>query len=116
MPHVRLEVTENMPEAGRAHEFLPGLVELLSGFETVTPSAVKSNLTIHRHWAMGEGAMRGYAHVEVLLLEGRSDELLKRVADTFHLRMLELFAESVRTGQGNATVEVRDMRSITYRK
>ncbi len=116
MPHIQLETTSNLPENERIGEVLRALAEEFSRYETVLPESVKVHHHLCESWAMGEGAPEGFAHCEISVLGGRSDDLRVRMADGMASKMRELFAESILADRVAVSLELREMNPKTYRK
>ncbi len=116
MPHIVLETTSDLLENDRIPDLLEALVEELCAHDTVTPAAVKAYHGLRMNWHMGPGAPRGFAHCEVRLLAGRSEELRARIADAMQARLRSLLSQSLADGVVSVTLEVREMDAFTYRK
>ncbi len=113
MPHIHLQTTSNLGEIGDA---LFRLVEVLSGFETIDPKAVKAYHTLREVWVMGAGACPGFIHCEVGLLTGRSLALRQSIGVAFERALQSVFSESIGSGLAKITVEIREMDIDTYRR
>ncbi|CAN5436568.1 hypothetical protein BH11ARM2_BH11ARM2_31280 [soil metagenome] len=116
MPHIHLQTSADLHENGDVPQILQRLVETLSVIESVKPAAVKAYHTLRSNWIVGEGHPEGFAHVEVAVLEGRSEAWRVGVADAMFAAMLECFAMSLEGGDVAATPEVREMAGATYRR
>jgi len=116
MPHIHLQTTTNIGDATPIPVALASLVELLSGFETIQPEAIKAYHTLRETWHMGAGAKPGFIHCEVALLTGRSEALRQEISVAFEKRLLELFSNAIEAGLAKTTVEVREMDAATYRR
>ena len=116
MPHVRLETTADLPENADVIDILDSLVATLCSFETIGAPGVKASHTMHRQWVQGAGAAPGFVHLEVALLAGRPPELLARIADGMDGKLREHFAASLESGEAKATMELRQMDPVLYRK
>lgn len=116
VPHIHLQTTADLHENGDIPEILARLVEVLSGFETVSPAAVKAYHTLRPNWAVGEGHPEGFAHAEVMVLAGRPEELRVRIADGMFAALRDCFATGLEGGEVGVTLEVREMAAATYRK
>lgn len=116
MPHLVLETTSNLAGNANLPEILAALVERLASFPSVDAASIKAYHTLRPVWAMGEGASEGFAHLEVRLLTGRSDELRTEIANGLMAVLAEAFTDSVECAEAGLTLEVREMDRLTYRK
>lgn len=116
MPHIRLETTADLPENADVVDILDSLVATLCSFETIGAPGVKGSHSMHRQWVQGEGATPGFVHLEVAILSGRPPELVARIADGMYAKLREHFAASLEAGEAKATMELRQMDPVTYRK
>lgn len=116
MPHILLETTADLVENAHVPDILEALVAKLSTFESIDSKSIKSYHTLRSVWAMGEGAPTGFAHCTVAILQGRSPELRKAIADGIYAVLQEQFADSRNANEASLTLEVREMDPLTYRK
>lgn len=116
MPHLKLDMSDGLPEASRLPEILARLAADFSALPTIDPAGLKCYSLTRPHVVMGEGARPGFIHLEVALMDGRSEEMLDQIADAMLATMESLFAESVSAGKAGITVEVRPMLRKHYRK
>lgn len=116
MPHILLRTSADLVENVDVPDILASLVETLASFETVGSADIKAYHELHPHWAMGEGAPCGFAHLQVSLLSGRDETLLKTIGDGLYARMKQLFATSIEAGEIKPTLEIRQMPKPLYWK
>lgn len=116
MPHIHLETTPGLVEAGRTPEILRALVARLSSFPTIGAHGVKAYVTVYDPFAIGEGGAPGFVHLRVEILDGRGPSLVQEMADGMYAELKARFAESLADGAAKATMELRQMASPTYRK
>ncbi|MBS1707094.1 MAG: hypothetical protein JSS65_00050 [Armatimonadetes bacterium] len=116
MPHVVLEVTDNLPEAAEVGPLLAELAKAIGGIESVDPKAVKVYANVRQHWAMGQGASPGFCHLTICVLSGRPLELRRQMADRLYSVLRSHFSRSLASGLASSTLEVREMDAQTYRK
>lgn len=116
MPHIHLFTSANLVENVDIPDILRSLVDELSRQDTVEPSAVKAYHSLFHTWAMGEGAQPGFAHCSVSILEGRPEDLRRRIADAMFACLNEVFRASQNAKEANLTLELREMDKATYRK
>ncbi len=116
MPHLKLDATRNVLELDEVPQILGELVVELCRHETMDAASVKAYFREHSVWAMGEGARRGFVHLEVALLDGRPVELKRAIAEGIRGVIERCFARSLAAGLVGVTIEVRDMDRATYVK
>lgn len=116
MPHIHLQTTANLGGSEAIPTVLASLVELLSGFETIQPEAIKAYHTLREAWHMGAGAKPGFINCEVALLTGRSMPLRQSIGIAFEKRLKEFYAPAIEADLAKITVEVREMDAETYRR
>ncbi|MFI5385029.1 MAG: 5-carboxymethyl-2-hydroxymuconate Delta-isomerase [Fimbriimonadales bacterium] len=116
MPHIILETTADLFENAHIPDILEGLVDRLSGFESIDPQAVKAYHTLRSNWCMGRGAPAGFAHCTVGLLEGRSDELKQAISNGMYEELRSHFSTSLENNEVSLTLELREFDAQTYRK
>lgn len=116
MPHILLRTSADLVENVDVPDILAELVATFASFETVNAADVKAYHEMHTHWAMGQGAPSGFAHLQVSLLSGRDETLLKQIGEGLYARMKTLFAASIEAGEINPTLEIRQMPKPLYWK
>jgi len=121
MPHLILEHSDNVALPDPVHDLLADLHACLEQTAGVDPSGCKSRVYGSRIYFIGDGDAEmsehgAFVHLQVSLLEGRTDEE-KSVVSTACLALLKLAFLS-----GNAdldlqiTVDVRDLNRAAYAK
>ncbi len=116
MPHIHLQTTSDLEENANLPDILEALTSALAAQESIPSASIRAFHTLRSVWQMGEGAPEGFAHCEVAILEGRSLELRKKIAQAVIQVMREEFAESLAAGQAGVSVEVRQMERETYER
>jgi len=116
MPHLKLDVSNNVLVQTEIQDVLRALVDELSRHETIDSASVKAYVREHSVWAMGQGARSGFIHLEVAILEGRPPDLKQRIAQGLRKVLEQTFAEPLELGVAGLTIEVRDMERATYIK
>lgn len=91
------------------------LVTEFCQIETVDPASVKAYFQ-HSEWFVGgEGAPRGFVHLTICVLSGRSPEILRSMSERLY-QVGELLLAGQLAEPVSWTVEVREMDRDTYRK
>ena len=116
MPHIRLECSANVAQEDQLAPLFASLVDILAGFDTITPSAIKAYGAVRYAWAMGEGARPGFIHCEIALLTGRNAALRTEIGAAIADYLERHFASEIASGKAGVTVEVREMDALTYQK
>jgi 5-carboxymethyl-2-hydroxymuconate isomerase len=116
MPHIHLHTSADLVENVDLPDILRELADELSRQESIDSKAVKAYHSLHQTWAMGEGAPNGFAHCRISLLEGRPEDLRKRIAEAMYSRLKACFESTVRSGEASLTLELLEMDAATYRK
>ncbi len=116
MPHIVLETTADLPENANIPDILEGLTAKLSNFDSIDSASVKAYHTLRSNWSMGEGAPPGFAHCTVGIMQGRSVELRKQIADGMYQEMRSHFSMSLESNEVALTLELREFDRDTYRK
>ena len=116
MPHIYLETTSDLEENAKLPDILEALTINLSKHDSIPSKSIKAYHTLRSVWVMGQGAPAGFAHCEVAILQGRSLEQRKKIAESMMAVMREEFAESLEAGLASVTLEVREMDRDTYQK
>jgi 5-carboxymethyl-2-hydroxymuconate isomerase len=116
MPHIILETTADLFENAHIPDIIEGLVNKLSGFDTIDSKAIKAYHTLRSNWHMGEGAPAGFAHCTVGILAGRPLELKKAIAQGMYEEMRSHFTMSLENNEVSLTLELREFDAETYQK
>lgn len=116
MPHLQLHTSPDLIENVDIADLLADLCRTFCEFESIEAKAVKAYHTMHSNWSMGAAQPSGFAHLTILLLEGRSPELIESLGAKMHAEMKRLFAQSVALGEIIPTVELREMPKSRYWK
>lgn len=116
MPHIHLETTTNVLENKHIERILSALVDQLSEFETIDPSAIKAYYTLRDPYLTGRGAKPGFVHCTIQILTGRPDTLRKLIAESMFQHLEVRFQESLSQGLAGITLELREMDRETYMK
>lgn len=116
MPHIHLETSSDLSENDKIPDILEALTRKLSGFDTISSSAVKARHSLRSVWCTGEGAPAGFVHCTVAILAGRPLELRQAIAFGMVETLKEQFRESTESGEAGLTLELREMAAETYHK
>jgi len=114
MPHIILETTADLPENSDIPQILEALVETLTRFETIQSQTIKAYHHLKSNWAMGEGAPAGFAHVEICILAGRTEEIKAKICAGMYETLCTHFGQSLRSEEASITLELREMDPQTY--
>ena len=90
MPHVIVEHSSDMD----VKALLPELHQLVAGFESVKPEAVKTRAQTYGFHTVAGDNHTSFIHIEFRLLEGRSVELKRSFNETL-FRTAKVFAENL---------------------
>lgn len=116
MPHLRLEVTNNILEIEQLTQILEELVACLSHQPTVASQSVKAYCQVWERYAVGENHPPGFVHLTVQVLDNRSDEVLTQICDALEACLGRSFQASRQAGLVGLTLETRLMKGDLYRK
>jgi 5-carboxymethyl-2-hydroxymuconate isomerase len=117
MPHLTLETTSNLSPLPGVSGLLLGLHRLLEKEAGIALENCKSRHREARVSLVGSGGPgKAFAHLDIRLLEGRTQEVLGRVGRVALQALTAFLAEA---GEGldlQITVEVQELRRATYFK
>lgn len=116
MPHIKVDLSENIADRDMLQPLLQRLAQRLGEFEDVESGAVKAYLSIRDAYAANDDGKPSFGHVEVALLPGRSTWIRSKIAAAMHEIMADVFSEPWSNGTMALTVEVREMDFDTYKK
>jgi 5-carboxymethyl-2-hydroxymuconate isomerase len=117
MPHLKLEHSTNTVETPIPAEFFSRLHSILADSGPFALENIKSRVVSHENYFIAEGdSERAFIHLEVAILAGPEEEVLKHVS----ARMLEFlkdeFKKTASKNKCSFSVEIRQMRRETYCK
>jgi 5-carboxymethyl-2-hydroxymuconate isomerase len=108
MPHLILEHT---PLDIDVPALLQELHAVFSRLPTINPLDVKTRNTTHHHWILPP-TVTAFIHLDVCLLEGRSQALLKDIGDTLY----GVLKKAIPRKDCNITLRLIEMPKTLYWK
>lgn len=114
MPHVHLETTSDLFENAHIPDILEGLIQVIASQEGVNPASIRAYHSIRPVWAVGAGAPQGFAHVELRVVTGASLEWRQALRDAIIAELRKRFDFTLTSGEGQVTLEIREMLLETY--
>ena len=117
MPQIRLEYTNNLESTPRLGLLLDHIHTALNTIAGVSRDNCKSRVHVVDQFHISDGAAdHAFVHLEIRLLEGRSD-LVKQDLGNACLELLEASFDVTRNDRRvQATVEISDIRRTEYFK
>ena len=118
MPHVFIEHSSNLAQFFKDEVLVAELHTAMCKCETVTPAAVKTRTYSSDHFRVGTSEKkRGFIHVTVSILEGRTPEVKKQMGERL-LATLTGYAEKFILPKlpTSISLELRDMAKAGYYK
>lgn len=117
MPHIIVEMSDDVEIGPDVESFLSGLNIKLAEFDTVEIAAVKSRLKRYAQYAVADLGLSGsFVHLQLSLLAGRSEELKAEMGRTLFEYVKESCATKGEVSDCKYSVEVRDMDASCYFK
>jgi 5-carboxymethyl-2-hydroxymuconate isomerase len=117
MPHITLEYTDNIGQPIEFRDLFAELHQVLASIAGISIANCKSRALSLDTYHVGEGkAGNAFVHLEVQLLEGRSAELKREIAERGLEVLKKHFARSLSDRHLQITLEVRDMQRQAYFK
>lgn len=114
MPHLRLEFSANLPADVASRKLLSGIHQALAD-HGVSIGNCKSRVESHDAYLIGDGSKEeSFVHLEVGILEGRSDEVKRSLGQALLERLEAAYQGAMPPPQ--ITIELRDMRRADYFK
>lgn len=115
MPHLRLEHSSDLPAEVASEALLLELHGILAREGEIPIANCKSRAFECRRFAVGDGSgEESFVHLDVSFLEGRPDEVRRRVGEALLDRLVSAYRAEERALQ--VTVEVRDIERRGYFK
>ncbi len=111
MPHLQLDHYPNFP----SHELLKLLVEEFCKIETVDPAAVKAYSRLADQFVPGYLAPKGFVHLSICVLEGRSPEILDQMSEQLYEIGKNYILQNTKIPV-SWTLEIREMNRHSYKK
>lgn len=112
MPHLRLSSSPMALPRLDASSLLTDLCDKFCLMESIDPATVKAYFSEVELFVMGNGAPKGFVHLEASVLAGRADELRGQIAH----ELLDVMKKHLRGRPLSVTVEVREMDRAGYAK
>lgn len=113
MPHIKMEVSDNVQISNATNVFL-ALQKILHDCADVPAQNCKSRLYVTTNFLVGDEKTPAFVHLEIALLEGRSSQIKSQIGENALQILNDTFASDVFGTQ--ITVEIRDMQSPQYFK
>jgi 5-carboxymethyl-2-hydroxymuconate isomerase len=114
MPHLTLEVTDNLAFDGPT--LLARLHDELAASGAVRLATIKSRVVRHAEWRVADGdPSYGFAHLTIALKEGRPLTVQQELADRALATLRTAFDEVLRRGGVSLSVDVRELRDAVGR-
>ncbi len=117
MPHAILEYSANILDDADFPHMFARLHQLLAETGKCRLDDIKSRAIGCEHFRVGDGDPRNaFAHLTILVLEGRDPEALQALGEACLELMQEFYALSLEAQRCDLTVEIRPMRRDGYFK
>jgi len=115
MPHLTLEYSSDLPAEVASEALLLELHGIIAREGGIPIANCKSRAVELRRFAVGDGSGdEGFVHLDVAYLEGRGDDVRRRIGEALLEELVAAYEGSERALQ--ITVELRDIRSNGYFK
>ncbi len=112
MPQITLECSDNIIEKNM-HPLLLEIHHLLSERLPTELSSCKSRVIRINHYLVGDGASQNaFVHLTISVLKGRSEELLKSIAQTILEKLKISFHESLLILNVQLTIAMQDLPNV----
>lgn len=118
MPHITLEVSDNLPFAeDRLPEFFAGLHQMLVSRLGVDLLNCKSRLVRYKNFYVADGKLEhAFAHLEIKILEGRTAAEIEKVGNAALELLLSAFEQSRGGFLFQPSIEIVSISSTNYFK
>lgn len=117
MPHLVLELSDNLPDRPDLQALLLELHAALVATGAFAREDIRSRVVHHATFAVADGAPeRGFVALEIRILDGRSDEVKAAAADGALAVLERAFPKSLAERPVGFSVEVREMERGSYRR
>lgn len=117
MPQIILEYSSNIIDEVNQKEVFDEVHQILNAVGSVDLYNCKSRAINHVDYYIGDGnAKHAFVHLEVRLLEGRSDELKGKIGTELLNKIKSHFPKSFEELQLQITVELSDIKRAEYFK
>ncbi|MDH3692003.1 MAG: hypothetical protein OEU36_21395 [Gammaproteobacteria bacterium] len=117
MPHITLEYSSNITQTVNFEDLFSDFHRTLAEVGGVRINNCKSRGIRRDVFLVGEGDPKAaFVHVDVLLVEGRSQQWMQRVGQPMLQSVEQAFEESKRNLQLQITVHFRDLKRERYFK
>lgn len=111
MPHAIIEHSSNLEQTVTSLHILQVVHAIMETSALFDPMAIKTRRHITHDYIVGDNSTNGFVHVTVYLLQGRSEEVRKRLSD----RIFQALDERM-PHLSSLTVDIRELNAATYRK
>ncbi len=116
MPHIILQTNRAREKPEETERFFRELHVLLHHTAGIKPEHCKSRMLPIAGHLIGDGqADQDFAHLEIRLLEGRTDEIKQKIGEQV-LELLKKYFSGEENGHMQLSVEVIDMQRSNYHK
>ena len=114
MPHLRLEHTINI-KPKISYEFFAKLIDILTKHTSIKSSNCKNRaIKINGSHLDSKNGNKNFIHLEVNILEGRSDETKQKIGRE-SLDLLKSCFQKISNGNSlQISLEIREMKRIDY--
>ena len=117
MPHLTLEITDNVPAPLELPATLNRLNRAIVATGLFEDRDVKGRAVVHSAYAVGVDAPdRGFVALTLEILAGRDREVRSRLADDLMAVLERDFARAAEGGRVGFSVQVREMDRESYRR
>lgn len=117
MPQLRIEYSANLPVGDRLRPFALTLHHALAEIAATDVGAFKTRLSRLEDWVIGDGAARhAMFHVDVRLLNGRSDAVKQAVGQCVLDQAVKMVSGLADRLEVQVTVDISDMDRDHYQK
>jgi len=117
MPHLTLEITDNVPGPLELPATLNRLNRAIVATGLFEDRDVKGRAVVHSAYAVGVDAPdRGFVALTLEILAGRDREVRSRLADDLMAVLERDFARAAEGGRVGFSVQVREMDRESYRR
>ena len=113
MPHIKMEVSDNI-EISNAKSVFLALQKILHDCADVPAQNCKSRLYVATNFLVGDEKTPAFTHLEIALLEGRSSQVKSQIGEKALQILNNTFASDTLGTQ--ITVEIRDIHTPQYFK
>ena len=113
MPHIRLEHTIEV-STNLASNLFKKIVHILTTSTTIQSTNCKSRAIKINNFHMGSNNHNNFIHLEIILLEGRSNEIKQKIGKEIIILLKDSFQQSSKNDDLQISVEIREMNKKHY--